>query len=256
MKQFFVPLTEPLGAIWLLMLAGVAWQIFRKQWRGAAWLGLPTLMIFLFASTPLAKTLVTNAESRYGSQPAVLDPAPASCAVLVLGGGHAISRADPLGFSVSSAGDRYLAGLELLRTGKADTLILGGHWPRPGQTESGMAAVQRWMASLQVRPGIMFTNLGICRDTHDEVLALKSMNAGGRWGKVFLVTSALHMRRSEAAFRRAGVDVVPVACDFQAYGVEDLTPWSLFPRQQRLELLSLYLHEQIGWVIYRLRGWV
>jgi uncharacterized SAM-binding protein YcdF (DUF218 family) len=65
------------------------------------------------------------------------------------------------------------------------------------------------------------------------------------------------MRRAEAVFQKQGVDVTPVACDFQVYGVPRTSGFSSpFPRQHRLDLLSLYLHEQIGWWVYRWRGWV
>jgi uncharacterized SAM-binding protein YcdF (DUF218 family) len=74
---------------------------------------------------------------------------------------------------------------------------------------------------------------------------------------VLLVTSALHLRRAEAVFRKQGVDVTPIACDFQVYGVPRTSAFpSPFPSQHRLDLLSLYLHEQIGWWVYKWRGWV
>jgi hypothetical protein len=47
-----------------------------------------------------------------------------------------------------------------------------------------------------------------------------------------------------------------VAADFQVLGVPQDLSCSLFPRQQRLVLLSLYLHEKIGWGVYRARGWL
>jgi len=42
------------------------------------------------------------------------------------------------------------------------------------------------------------------------------------WRKVILVTSALHIPRSVAVFAAQGIAVVPVVCDFQAYGSEKL----------------------------------
>jgi hypothetical protein len=56
-------------------------------------------------------------------------------------------------------------------------------------------------------------------------------------------------------FKRQGIEVTPVAADFQALGVPK-DPFSPFPRQHRLFLLALYLHEKIGWWVYRTRGWV
>ena len=53
MKSFFLPLTEFLSLIWLFMLIGVGFHLWRRQWRSAAWLGIPTALLFLLGSTPL-----------------------------------------------------------------------------------------------------------------------------------------------------------------------------------------------------------
>ncbi len=47
-----------------------------------------------------------------------------------------------------------------------------------------------------------------------------------------------------------------MAADFQVVGVPKEMCFSPFPRQGRFDLLSLYLHEKIGWVVYRTRGWI
>ncbi len=64
-----------------------------------------------------------------------------------------------------------------------------------------------------------------------------------------------------AKYAENGMDWVPhfrvfrVFCGSSRLG-NCLHGASPFPRQHRLELLSLYLHEQIGWWVYRWRGWV
>jgi uncharacterized SAM-binding protein YcdF (DUF218 family) len=65
------------------------------------------------------------------------------------------------------------------------------------------------------------------------------------------------MRRAEAVFRKQGIQVTPIACDFQVYGVSGTAGFpSPIPSQHRLALLALYLHEIIGWRVYKWRGWV
>ena len=99
------------------------------------------------------------------------------------------------------------------------------------------------------------TNLGICINTHDEAVAFRKLARSQGWSKVLLVTSALHLRRAVALFKQQGIEVTPVAADFQALGVPP-DPFSPFPREHRLFLMTLYLHEKIGWWVYRLRRWV
>jgi uncharacterized SAM-binding protein YcdF (DUF218 family) len=76
-----------------------------------------------------------------------------------------------------------------------------------------------------------------------------------QWTSVMLVTSALHMPRSIALFRKQGLAVGPVACDFRAYGTPK-PAFSIFPSWGNFELLALYTHEKLGWLFYKLRGWI
>jgi uncharacterized SAM-binding protein YcdF (DUF218 family) len=100
-------------------------------------------------------------------------------------------------------------------------------------------------------------DLGLCGNTHDEAVRMRELMQKHGWKRIFLVTSASHMRRAEGVFAKAGVPVVPVACDFQALGTP---PSGLlarpFPGLAGMEQLDLYLHEKIGWWVYRWRGWI
>jgi len=236
------------------MVCGLVFLAWKRNRAGAAVMCLPVAILFILGSTSLADLLVGAAERPYAREFAAQSNA-FNC-VIVLGGGHSVSRFDPHGFTVAEAGDRYLAGGDLIRKGVAQVLILGGSaesLSNPGVPEA--IPVQQWLEATGLRQ-VTVTNLGVCRDTRDEAAAAKSLLSSHGWTNAVLVTSALHMARSEAVFRKSGVAVTPCACDFQTYGVERRITFSIFPRQERLRLLALLLHEQIGWVVYRLRGWI
>ncbi len=262
MQQFFAPLAEPIGLIWLLMGLAVAWLLWRRQWRSAMWLGLPMVVLFIIGSTSLAERLAAGEERPWATElkirsqgSAVSDSAPADV-VIALGGGDRVSRYDLLGFAVEDGGSRILTAVQLVRLGRARTLVLGGSWPMPDNRGApSMRAVQEWVISWGLAPGTM-TNLGICINTHDEAIAFRKLARNQGFTNVILVTSALHMRRSVALFKKQGIDVTPVAADFQVEGVSQDLPFSLFPRQHRLSLLTLYMHEKIGWWVYRVKGWI
>ena len=257
MRSFFLPLTEPLGLIWLFMLLGVGFHLWRRQWRTAAWLGVSAALLSLLGTPPLVHAVVANAERPFAASglrsPSSVLRSPSS-AILVLGGGYYPSEHDLYGFALSSAASRVLTGLELAKQGRATNLVLGGSVPLPGSDVVTSANVQNWITSLGV-PGIAVTNLGICRNTFEEVLAFKPMMQSNQWTSVLLVTSALHMPRSVALFRKQGLAVEPVACDFHAYGTPK-PPFSLFSASGNFELWALYTHEKIGWLVYKLRGWI
>ena len=256
MKHCFAPLLEPLGAIWFVMVLSVLALLVRRQWRSALWLVVPTLLFFLLGRTPLAEMLVGAAERPYATKN-IAAMAPADAAV-ALGGNQRASAYDVYGFAIGQSEERILAVAELVRLGKAKTLVLGGSTESvPGKPGVPiMWLVQTWLVSSHLTTASV-TNLGICSNTHDEALQFRRLKGAEGWQRVLLVTSALHMRRAEAVFRKQDVEVIPVACDFKVYGVWGASGFpSPFPSQHRLDLLSLYMHEQIGWWVYKWRGWV
>ena len=67
------------------------------------------------------------------------------------------------------------------------------------------------------------------------------------------------MKRAQATFQTAGVPVFCVPCDFQTkVSVETGDELVLIPipRPGGFQKVSLFLHEQIGWLTYRMRGWI
>jgi len=175
-----------------------------------------------------------------------------------LGGGDRNSQHDLFGFAVSDGASRNLTAIQLVRSGKAKTLVLGGSCDSLPSLPNvpSMKVVQDWVTDWDLVSGHVVTNLGFCRNTHDESIAFKKMAQNQGWTNAILVTSALHMRRGLALFKKQGIDVTPVAADFQAFGVPPEPVFSPFPRQHRLFLLALYMHEKIGWFVYRARGWI
>ena len=254
MSPFFAPLAEPVGALWGLMVLGVLYLLCRRHWRCAMWLGFPVVLLFVLGSTSLTEKLVAAEEQPYAGQPHL--PALPADAVVSLGGDERLSRYDLLGFAMGNGGSRVLTAVELVRLGKARTLVLGGSSPIPGRPGApSMGVLQDWVTSWGLAVGAV-TNLGICKNTHDEAVAFRALAQRRGWLKVILVTSALHMRRSVALFKKQGIEVTPVAADFKAAGVSPPLPFSPIPLEHRLFLMTLYMHEKIGWWIYRARGWV
>jgi uncharacterized SAM-binding protein YcdF (DUF218 family) len=253
LKAFVAPLGEPVGIIWLLMATGVFILLMRRQWRAAAWLVVPVVLLFLLGSTPLTDVLVLCSERNCPDE-SLTGPADA---VVALGEDIHQSSRDVFGFCVGPGGERTLTAATLVRQGKAKTLVLGGSTSSvPGQPGvPTMSLLQSWLVSLGINSSI--TNLGICANTHEEAIHFKTLQAEKKWRRVILVTSALHMKRAKAAFEKEGIEVKAFPCDFQVYGVPDFFRVSSpFPSQRRLRLLALYLHEEAGWWVYKWKGWI
>lgn len=252
--NFFTPLLYPIGLIWLgcLVAAGVfAWK---KQKPPAISLTVVAVVISIIGSD-LSGALLRTLEKPYARE--TLAEVPVCDAVVVLGGGIAPSKYDPAGFTFTDAGDRIIAAVEVLRLGKAPVLVLGGgFYETDGEKESDAPQVQDWL----VRSGLVtnqIVQVGITHNTREEAVKVKALAGEHEWKRVILVTSAFHMKRTEAVFRTAGLDVIPVACDFNTVGrPKGGRTFNPFPKPEGFGALNYYIHEQVGMLIYRLRGWI
>lgn len=83
---------------------------------------------------------------------------------------------------------------------------------------------------------------------------LVKKNAGS--GKFLLITSAFHMRRALACFRKVGLDVAPYSTDRNAgperrYSLEHF----LIPSVNTFMMWDAIIHEWVGIVVYKLKGY-
>ena len=149
--------------------------------------------------------------------------------------------------------DRFLAGLDLFRAGKAPRLLFtGGASPfRPGQLPEGQHYIQK-AALLGVSPAAMASTPPVL-NTADEAVAVRQLLSGGQ-SRVLLVTSAFHMRRAQRLFERQGFHVQPFPVDFKARGRwagalwRDPTQW--LPSAAALDNSSRALRELLGRLVY------
>lgn len=249
--HFFEPLLRPVAFVWLLTLIGTGVLIWKKQKLGAIILGTISLIMWLLG-TNLPKKFFNGLEKPYLSLD--LNELPQADAMILLGGGHVPSKYDYSGFNFNDAGDRITTALMLAKETKVPVLVLGGAPYRSGGRRRNMADLLVDWAKEQL-PDTEIVVMGITANTYEEALEVKEMAAGRGWRDIVVVTSAYHMKRTEGCFNKVGVPIIPAPCDFQIRG-DDPSGWNPFPKERGYEFASRYVHEKIGWIIYRLRGWV
>lgn len=195
------------GETWLLLL--LAATLF-AQWRGArrsAALGLSLTFASLFVLTlvPVGFWAIAPLERQYPLNPP-LDAAPDG--IVVLGGG-----VEPLTWKetgivhVNDAGDRLTeAAILARRYPKARILLSGGGAtlsPLGDDLPSEAAMTAAFLTGVGVDPARLLIE-GLSRNTAGNAelsLQLVQPGDGQSW---LLLTSAAHMPRAMAAFRRAG----------------------------------------------------
>jgi len=248
-------LLSPLGVCWLA-LAALSFVLLRRPTRlyGAITL-LITVLLTVFGGTPLSAWLLASLEKRHFGHP--LPPAESIQALVVLGGGFSASPLEPGGFKPHSAFGRLTGALALLDRGVTTNLVLGGGESpsEPGEL-SADAAIRPWLEK-RVDPRIRIWVLENSRTTREEAMDLARLAAAQGWRRIVLVTSAWHLPRAVAAFRHEGIEVDPAGTDFMGLAsLRSPDRWSIIPNPGGLALANVWIHEVLGLLYYRIKGWI
>ncbi|HXH01800.1 MAG TPA: YdcF family protein [Candidatus Competibacteraceae bacterium] len=239
-----------------LLLAALAGLL---QWRGRRGLGGGLLLLalgwlWLWSTPQVSEWLRGSLERRYTVVP--LAQLPPADAIVVLGGGvegvHPPERLQP---NLMAGADRVWQGAQLYRAGKAPRVVLSGgylQWGRSRQPEA--EAMQTLIRDFGVPDEALILE-GESRNTHQNALYTRALLERHGLRRVLLVTSALHMPRALAAFRAAGIEVIPVPSDVEVVGQHTMTVLDWLPDAAALEGSSRALKEYLGLWVYRLRGW-
>ena len=260
MADFFLRLAlrliEPLGLIWLGLILLTVLLRRRRQTIPCLGCALLTLLVTLIGGTDFASWLLLRMERPWAGMKLI--ELPKCDAVVVLGGGAEASRNDVDGVRMTKAGDRILTGMELMRWGLAPAMIVGGGSARVDDVEKIesdliRARIGDWKPPMSWA----IVSLGVAADTHDEAQRLVPLAKQRGWKKILLVTSANHMKRAVAVYRAAGFEVVPAPCNFIVAGNASPPSFGIgIPTWPGFERFSTWLHEFVGWQIYRRKGWL
>ncbi len=249
--HFFEPLLRPVAFVWLLTVIGFGVLVWKKQKLGAVVLGIISSLMWLLG-TDVPKRFFNGLEKPWLAVD--LNELPRADAMVLLGGGHVPSKYDYSGFNFNDAGDRIVTAIMLAKKTKVPVLILGGAPYRQNGERRNMAHLLVDWVKEQL-PDTEILVLGITADTHDEAEEVGALAKERGWRDIVIVTSAYHMKRAEGCFNQVGVPVIPAPCDFQTRG-DDPTGWNPFPKERGYDYASRYIHEKVGWLVYRMRGWV
>ncbi len=255
--RLLLQLIEPVGLLWLGLIFLTLLLRRRQQTIPYLICAALTLLVTLIGGTDFSSWLVLRLEKQWAG--VKLIELPQCDAVVVLGGGAEASRNDVGGVRLTKAGDRILAGMELMRWGLAPALVIGGGTSRVDDVEKIESDLIRARIG-DWKPPMTWAivSLGGAADTHDEALRLVPLAKERGWKKILLVTSATHMKRAASVYRAAGFEVVPAPCNFIVAG--NAAQPSFFrigvPSWVGFERFSIWLHEVVGWKIYSRRGWL
>ncbi|MEO7414227.1 MAG: ElyC/SanA/YdcF family protein [Opitutaceae bacterium] len=255
-KKFISFWILPLPFTLTLLVAGLVLLLFTRRARlGRGLVVSASVLLLLFSNKVVSTWLVRPLEARYPSAPefSAGTPLPAQLAVcrfiVVLGGGHS----DAAGLSATqslspSALGRTVEGVRLMRALPQARLVVSG--PGVHQNDSHALVLSRAAQSLGIDPA-RISLIDTARDTEDEAAAVRALSGDQ---PVALVTSAWHMPRAAALFRKAGVNVLPCSADFTARVNHDFRWSDLTWDTASLERSTWAVRERVGYLWVWLRG--
>ena len=248
--KIFTAAISPLGLFFLSLPLG-SLLIFCQRRRLAWWIMISTACWLLLWSIPAASIWLRQGLERQYPQRSASDY-PVVDAIVVLGGGVQGGRAGwRIGPHLQLGADRAWFGAQLYRAGRAPWLILSGGnstWSNADEPEA--SAMQAFEADLAV-PATAVLLETQSRNTAENASYTKQLLTEHHFGKILLVTSAVHMPRALSLFRAQGIDAIPAPTDFDAVPRKGtLQNW--LP-DETLDRSSKAMKEYIAIAIYRVQ---
>jgi uncharacterized SAM-binding protein YcdF (DUF218 family) len=184
------------------------------------------------------------------------DAASGAQAVVLLSGGSKTIRAagGRLPVVTTPSAMRALETARVYRLlGDPLVVVSGGITENDAKSISEADAIRAAIIALGV-PADRIVLESESRNTHDEAVALKRMLAERRIDRFVIVTSAIHMGRSLAAFAVEGLHPVPSAAPI--YQDRSDAPFALTPNEVSLEIGNAVVYEWGARAYYWWRGWI
>lgn len=224
-----------------------------RRRRAVVWILAGTLYLWLAATPIVALTLINSLEEQY---PVVsIEKLPKAEVAIVLGGISLASQALNPYADLKAGADRILHAARLFKAGKVGRILVStGRSISQTDTRSEAEVIGGFLNEF----GIDSANIVLesdSRNTHENAINSLAVMQKNGFSSALLVTSALHMPRAAAVFRRAGVSFSPVSIDTLSSSLARRSIFAFLPNSKALDISTQSIKEWIGLLVYRLRGW-
>ena len=233
----------PIGIVLIVLAAALV-----TKRKGFIVAGLALLLVF---SVPLVSNFLFRGIENFEERP-VTATLPSGDAIVVLSG---MLTTAPLagGGIVSEWGDpdRFFAGVELFKAGKAPLLIFtGGQLPwLPNNPPEGNI-----LKSFATQMGVPLDHIfvtSVVENTEDEAREVRRHLGPGK--RVILVTSAYHLTRATRLFAAQGLESIPFPVDFNGDSTRPLTVLDVIPTAAGLWKSETAIRELLGHAFYAVK---
>jgi len=229
---------------------GARTQRLRRVGLGLLW---SSYCLLLLSSLPVVADLLVRWWEHPRSTLDQLAEQPYDAA-LVLGGSldPALSDAANLHYELGSAAERLTAALMLYNNGYALSIFYSGGSGNPWNQHARESPLAAGFFSQLGLPAEALLVEGNSRNTWENAVYSAPLLAEHQLHSILLITSALHMRRSLAIFRKQGIAVQPWTCDTEL--IDYPLPLALIPSARAMETTTKVLREIMGYLAYAVLG--
>ncbi len=175
---------------------------------------------------------------------------------IVLGGiGEVDLRLQKLNFGWS--GDRLFQTLALYHQGRINRIIFtGGSGSIEFPDKKEGLYVKKYLRSIHIPDSAMVIESQSKNTYENAVFTKKLLDSLQIHGRFLLVTSAYHMPRSLAVFKKAGFTNITPYLTNKVSGVRRFTfDHLIIPNPDALFSLQYLIHEWLGYLIYKIKGY-
>ncbi len=215
-SKLFWLVAQPLSLAFLSSSAAAVLGLAGLRVLGGLLALVSSLLLFATLYTTAGAVALQALENRYPKPTA--DPASVTC-MIVLGGAidNEVSSTRG-GVEFNQAADRFIEALRLaLRYDGSRILVSGGDGSFSGVYEGEAQASEQFFTGFGVSADRLVKE-NTSRTTYENTRNTRSLLQAQGLDQCLLITSAFHMPRSVALFRKAGITVTPWPVDYRTRG--------------------------------------
>jgi uncharacterized SAM-binding protein YcdF (DUF218 family) len=256
-KKIMSQLMSPVSLSLLISLIGVLLLLFTKRQKaGKVFVSIGLFLMLLFSYSVIPDYLLRSLEGKYSpyyiqhsNTRSVSESRHPVKFVVVLGGGHVSDPKLPITSQISRESlIRLVEGVRIYKKYSHVKLILsGGRGFDPISNADVMAHVAQ---ELGVKEHDIILE-SQSKDTKDEAKFIKPLVRNYYF---ILVTSASHMPRSIAMFKKLEMNPIPAPTGHLVKRKQSLSPSSFFPSAGNFLKAEMIFHEYLGIAWAKLRG--
>jgi len=256
LSKMLMTLFNPVGLTLALWALGFLFMFVRRKTRlSTVFFVIGFTVLFAFSLPVTAHFLMRGLEGRYEPR---LEYGSASSVVLL--GGFTRGKVPPRLYAETNMNaNRVFGAMRVWRRGQASKMVLTG-----GQLEW---TTNEAVSEAAVMFDLISEHFGV--DSSDVIFESKAQNTrdnavytrealteAGLGLDIILVTSAYHMPRSAAVFKKAGFAVTPAPIGYFSDKYLSRKPLMWLPGAAPLFESSIALREYMGMAVYKAAGWI